>query len=110
VLARPDLHLVIPALVVGEVAFRAGTRSGPRAEAAVLRSLRDSDVEAPTPADYERMAELVEEYADFPLGAVDASVIALAERLDTDVVVTLDRRHFGAVRPRHRDALTLLPG
>lgn len=100
---------MIPALVVGEVAFLAGTRSGPQAEAAVLRSFRDSDVEAPTPDDYERMAELVQQYADFPLGAVDASVIALAERLDTDVVVTLDHRHFGAIRPRHRESLTLLP-
>lgn len=43
------------------------------------------------------------------LGAVDASVIELAERPDTDVVVTLDHRHFGAVRPRHCEALTLLP-
>jgi hypothetical protein len=51
----------------------------------------------------------VDEYADFPLGGTDASVVALAERLDADVVVTLDRRHFGAVRPRHREALVLLP-
>lgn len=55
------------------------------------------------------MAELVEEYADFPLGGTDASVIALAERLDAGIAITLDHRHFGAVRPRHRDALELLP-
>jgi predicted nucleic acid-binding protein len=55
------------------------------------------------------MAQLVVEYADFPLGGTDASVIALAERLDARVVVTLDRRHFSAVRPRHRDAFELLP-
>lgn len=54
------------------------------------------------------MAELVER-ADFPLGAVDASVVAVAERLGTDLVVTLDRRHFGAVRPLHAEALRLLP-
>jgi predicted nucleic acid-binding protein len=49
------------------------------------------------------------QYADFPLGSTDASVIALAERLGTDVVITLDRWHFGAVRPRHCEALRLLP-
>jgi hypothetical protein len=52
------------------------------------------DVEAPTSEDYARIAQLVEDYADFPLGAVDASVIALAERLDTATVITVDRRHF----------------
>jgi predicted nucleic acid-binding protein len=46
---------------------------------------------------------------DCPLGGTDASVIALAERLHTDVVITLDQRHFGAVRPRHVPALRLLP-
>jgi hypothetical protein len=30
--------------------------------------------------DVDRMVKLVEKYADFPLGAVDASVIAIAER------------------------------
>lgn len=55
------------------------------------------------------MSELVAEYADFPLGGTDASVIALAERLDAFIVVTLDRRHFAAVRPRHREAFELLP-
>lgn len=109
VLERADLQLVIPALVVTEVAYMLGRRVGARAEAGFLRGLGELDVEAPAPEDYERMAELVEEYADFPLGGVDASVIALAERLGTDVVLTLDRRHFGAVRPRHHDALTLLP-
>jgi predicted nucleic acid-binding protein len=36
-------------------------------------------------------------------------VIALAERLGAPVIVTLDRRHFAAVRPRHREAFELLP-
>jgi len=31
-------------------------------------------------SDLDRMVELVEKYADFPLGLVDASVIAVAER------------------------------
>jgi len=55
------------------------------------------------------MAELVRAYADLPLGAVDASVIAVAERLNLADVATLDRRHFPVVRPRHVTALNLLP-
>ena len=55
------------------------------------------------------MIELVEIYADLRLGAVDASVVAVAERLGATEVATLDRRHFTVVRPRHTAAFTLLP-
>ena len=55
------------------------------------------------------MAELVMTYSSLPLGTTDASVIAVAERLNLTDVATLDRRHFTVVRPSHVDALTLLP-
>lgn len=61
------------------------------------------------PDDLRRMAELVDQYGDLPLGTTDASVIALAERLGEREVATLDRRHFTVVRPNHVDALTPLP-
>lgn len=59
--------------------------------------------------DLRRAAELERTYADLDLGLVDASVIALCERLDERKVATLDRRDFSVVRPRHCDALELLP-
>jgi predicted nucleic acid-binding protein len=62
-----------------------------------------------TLADLQRSAELESAYADLDLGLVDASVIALCERLDEPKVATLDRRDFSVVRPRHREALELLP-
>jgi len=108
-LSRRDLALVVPALVIAEATYFVGRRLGARAESAFLRGLRVLDVEAPAPEDFERMAELVAEYADFPLGGTDASVVALAERLEATVVLTLDRRHFGSVRPRHCEAFELLP-
>ncbi|WP_251060652.1 hypothetical protein [Streptomyces sp. ISL-100] len=59
--------------------------------------------------DLSRMVDLVEQYADLPLGAADASVIAVAERLRASDIATIDLRHFRIVRPRHVSALTLLP-
>lgn len=59
-------------------------------------------------ADWMRIAELVGRYRDLPLGAVDASVIAAAERLGATEIATLDRRHFTVVRSGLGD-LTLLP-
>jgi predicted nucleic acid-binding protein len=108
-LADPELRLVVPALVVAEATYFVGRRLGPAAEAAFLRGLSELDVEAPAREDFPRISELVETYANFPLGGTDASVIALAERLDASVIVTLDRRHFAAVSPAHREAFELLP-
>ena len=48
-------------------------------------------------------------YADNPIGFVDASIVAVAERLGVRQVLPLDRRHFGQIGPRHCDALDLLP-
>lgn len=109
-LRRPDLRVLIPTLVVAEVSYLLGSRLGAQADAAFMRAMGTQDLEPPTSEDYARIAELVERYADFPLGGVDASVIALTERLDTPTVLTLDHRHFTAVRPAHCDSLRLLPG
>jgi uncharacterized protein len=108
-LARADLRLVVPALVVAEATYFVGRRLGAAAESAFLRGVGELDIEGPSREDFVRIAELVEQYADFPLGGTDASVIALAERLDAPIVVTLDRRHFAAVVPRHREAFELVP-
>jgi hypothetical protein len=61
------------------------------------------------PDDLLRMAELVAQYHDLPLGTVDTSVIATAERLRVTEIATVDRRHFTVVRPAHTEAFHLLP-
>ena len=109
VLERDDLDFVVPALVITEVAYLIENRLGPRFEAPFLRTMEAIEVEAPLTQDWARIADLVDRYADFPLGAVDASVAVLAERLGTDLIVTLDRRHFGALRTRDGRPFTLLP-
>lgn len=106
---RIDLRLVIPAFVAAETAQMIGARLGARSEAKFFRALTGHVVEPPASDEWVRIAELVETYADFPLGGTDASVLALAERYDTETVITFDRRHFTALRPRHCEALELLP-
>jgi predicted nucleic acid-binding protein len=60
-------------------------------------------------SDTSRMAALVRQYSDMKIGASDASIIALGERLDVVQVATLDRRHFTVIRPVHCVAFELLP-
>ncbi|MEU7467393.1 PIN domain-containing protein [Streptomyces sp. NPDC044984] len=100
---------LLPSPVLTEVCWL--LERWPKVEAAFLSEVAKGTFELVhlTPTDLERMSELVLRYADFPLGGVDASVIAVAERFGVERVATLDRRHFGVVRPTHIPAFTLLP-
>lgn len=109
VLQDPKLRLVIPTLVIAEATYLVAARLGAKVEALFLRGLTDFDIQPPAASDWKRIGELVERYADLSLGGTDASVVTLAERLGTDLIITLDRRHFGTVRPKHKRALRLLP-
>jgi predicted nucleic acid-binding protein len=109
VLSRGDLDFVVPALVVGEVSYFAGEYLGGAAEAAFLRDLSSFEIDLPLEEEWSQIAKLVERYADFPLGATDASIVVLADRLNVDLIVTLDRRHFGALRMSDGRPFRLLP-
>ncbi|GII93559.1 type II toxin-antitoxin system VapC family toxin [Sinosporangium siamense] len=102
--------LLVPPTVITEVCQLAESRQGSKAEAAFLQSFGSGlTLVELTAEDLTRMSSLVETYASLPHGAVDASVIAIAERLDIAEVATLDRRHFTVVRPAHMGSLVLLP-
>jgi predicted nucleic acid-binding protein len=103
--------LLVPALVLTEVSYLLGERIGAHAELALARAVADGElvVEPVLDSEWERIAELTEQYLDLPLGIVDASVVALAERHGLDTIATLDHRHFATVRPRHVAGFTLVP-
>ena len=103
--------LLVPMLVITEVAYLVGSRLGAIPEVRFLGDLAAGNLiaEPVAPADWLRIAELVSAYRDLPLGAVDASVVAAAERLGVTEIATLDRRHFTVVRPAHVDAFALVP-
>ena len=98
-------------LVVTEVSYLVGTRLGSDAEVRFLGDLASGHlgVEPVAAYDWMRIAELVHAYRDLPLGTVDASVVAAAERLDVKAVATTDRRHFAVVKPRHCQGFELVP-
>jgi predicted nucleic acid-binding protein len=103
--------LVVPMLVVTEVAYFLADRIGEPAERAFAASLRSGELlaEPVEPVDWDRIGDLLAQYDDLGLGIVDASVVAACERLGQTELATLDRRHFAVVRPSHCAALTLLP-
>lgn len=103
--------VVMPAPVLVEVDWLARSRGRSGAMPALLAGVLDGSVLVANldAEDYARVAVLLAQYDDFPLSLVDASVVAIAERLEQDTIATLDRCHFSVVRPLHIDAFTLVP-
>jgi len=105
------LPLVVPILVVPEVSYLLAKRLGPAAEARFVARIGTDELvpEQVHAVDWARIGALVARYRDLPLGTVDASIVAAAERLGVTRIATLDHRHFGVVRPAHVDAFELVP-
>jgi len=104
--------LIVPPPVIAEACYLIGRALGPGPEAAFLDAFGPGQAFTLgnlLEADLPRMAALVRQYGDLPLGGTDAAVIATAERLGVTDVATVDRRHFTVVRPAHVPAFTLLP-
>lgn len=110
-LTEADEDLVVPGLVLAELDYWCHDRLGADAWLSFLDDLLAGvyRAEQPLAGDLERCRELQVEYRDLRLGIVDASIIALLERLDEEKVATLDRSHFTVVRPRHVAAVRVVP-
>jgi len=108
---RTTEPLVVPAPVLVEVDYWIHERLNPGALVAFLDDVVRGAyrVEPLEVDDYRRAAELCDRYSDSDVGFVDAAVLAVVERLREPKLATIDHRHFTVLRPRHIDALTLLP-
>jgi predicted nucleic acid-binding protein len=106
-----DEPLVIAAPVLVEVDHWIQQRLTPGVLVGLLADIEAGAyiVEDLARSDYTRVRQLCDRYADSDIGFVDAAVLAVVERLDEPKLATLDRRHFGLLRPRHVDSLVLLP-
>lgn len=62
-----------------------------------------------SPSDISRSFDLMRKYEDLPMDFADAGLVAVAERLDIDTVLTTDRRDFGVYKPRHTRIFKIEP-
>jgi predicted nucleic acid-binding protein len=104
-------ELVVPVSVLPEADYLIASRVGADGAASVLEGIARGEIklEQVTNADLIRSIELMRQYADSSIGFVDASIVAVAERLGIRKLLTLDHRHFGMIRPRHCPGLEILP-
>ena len=103
--------ILLPQLALVEVAYLIGRDAGIPKVVQFLKGLPVSRFEiiAATDQDIARAADIIELYADSKVDFVDASVMAIAERLGVKTVLTIDQRDFRMVRPRHCESFILLP-
>jgi predicted nucleic acid-binding protein len=108
--ATPEA-LVVPGLVLAELDYWCRKLGLAQAWLDFLDDIAAGawSVHWPTEPDVARARELISTYRDLDIGIVDASIVALLERLDEPKLASLDRRHFTVVRPSHVEALSVLP-
>jgi hypothetical protein len=104
-------HRVIPAPVLVELDQLVASRWRPESFLEFLSDVIEGAYEVVElqGEDYARARDLCHQYSDAKIGFVDASIVAIAERLNEPRIATLDHRHFRIIRPRHVDAFQLLP-
>jgi uncharacterized protein len=106
-----DGELASPVPVIAETSWLILDRLGAAPQLTFVRMITNGGLVAldMTGEDWQRVSELIGTYTDLRLDAMDASLVALAERLGASTLATLNHRDFTVVRPRHVDAFELLP-
>ena len=108
--AEAPPYLLSP-FVLAELDYLLMDHSSGTAESRLLRDVaqRAYQLELFGPEDVAVALLVVERYADLNIGLADASIVVLAGRYDTNRVLTLDERHFRALRTTSGKKFTILP-
>jgi uncharacterized protein len=109
--SAPTGQLVVSPYVIAELDYLLATRLGVRAELAALEELASGAWDCATlgSPDLGDIASIIRRYDDQQIGIADASLVHLADRYGTRVVVTLDRRHFSILRPKSGGRFAVRP-
>ena len=105
------LHKTILVTVIPETCYLLHRWLGHAVMRAFIQNLQDPiwHIAQVQPQDWPRVNDLLIQYADARLDLVDATLVAAAERLNIETILTLDQRDFRLIRPKHVDYFTILP-
>ena len=108
---KNERQVILPDIVLPELAYLVLRDMDHHTLALFLRSVGAGPVDyvATTRPDLMRAADLLEQYADNRIDFVDCVLVAMAERLNIFRILTIDRRHFSILRPRHISAFEIIP-
>ena len=111
VIRSADAPLLLSPFVLAELDNLLTTKASEQAAASFLDQVAIGayQLEPMAADDIVRASEVIRQYRDLQLGLADASLVVLAERYGTLNLLTLDERHFRAVRGPGRRPFRLLP-
>ncbi len=110
-LEREQQPYLLSPFVLAELDYLLLARGGPDIELALLDDVAGGAYELATfdAADVGAAVAVVRRYSDLKIGLADASIVVLAGRYTTNRVLTLDERHFRALRTPAGERFTILP-
>ena len=110
-LRASDGPLLLSPFVLAELDYLLATRVSSDAAQSLLDQVADGAyrLETMTAEDIARASEIIGRYRDLELGLADASLVVFAERHRTHDILTLDERHFRAVKGPGGRSFRLLP-
>ena len=110
-LAEARGPFLLSPFVLAELDYLLATRVSVEAELALLDEVTRGAyrLEWFAAADVAAARSILERYRDLGIGLADASIVVLAERYAVNDVLTLDDRHFTALRSAGRKRFRLLP-
>lgn len=108
--ADPGPFLLSP-FVLAELDYLLATRVSHEAQHALLEEVAGGAYRLETfeAADVARASEVMHKYESLHIGLADASIVVLAGRTGARNVLTLDVRHFSALRGPKGRAFRILP-
>jgi predicted nucleic acid-binding protein len=110
-LSKASPPLLLSPFVLAELDYLLSRHVGSAAQAALLDEVARGayQLEPFGASDVAAAKEVLARYPKLQIGLADASLVVLAERHRARDILTLDERHFRAVRPRGRKRFRLLP-
>jgi predicted nucleic acid-binding protein len=110
-LRKAEAPRFLSPFVLAELDYLLATRVSRAAAQALLGQVADGvyQIESMDAGDIARANEVLDQYADLDLGLADGSLIVLSERHDVLDLLTLDERHFRAVRGSGGKPFRILP-
>ena len=102
---------ILPDVVLPELAYMIIRELGYDTLTQFLRSILAGEVpvERSTLSDLERSIEIMNKYRDSRIDFVDSVIAAVAERLEIQTILTVDRRHFQLLRPKKLPHFIVIP-
>lgn len=108
-LNNKNIYYILPSTIIPELCYLINTKLGSYFEIKFLEEINQNfNLEPIKDEDILRIIEILKKYDTLNIGYVDASIVAIAERLKINKILTLDRKHFEVVAPRGFDCFDIL--